>query len=399
MDVTQAFEREIARLREAEVPGASGRVRNLFDYLADRGPHAESASQDELAREVFGQDVSDADDATVRVYVHRLRKKLDEFYDSDRQGQHGARIELPSGIYALRLATDASDLPPSPPLSQPEKAPKVRFWAIAAALALVFVLGGVLAAALMRTPAPNPLWQPLVSSDRPVLVVLGDYYIYGEIDPVRPDAGRLIRDFRVDSEEDLAALQDAEPERYGMAEDVGLTYLPFSTAYALQQVVPILERSGKEVRIVAASDLRADVLRENDIVYLGLLSGMGLLERPVFDGSMLRVGSSYDELIDTATDRSFVSEEFRRLAAPVTYRDYGYVARFADDGGGVLLVIAGARETGLRSVARIAGSADLPDDLAARARDTADVEALFQVTGQQGADLSEQLVLARGRPR
>ncbi|WP_120077227.1 winged helix-turn-helix domain-containing protein [Aurantiacibacter odishensis] len=398
MDVTPLFEGEIARLRAAGVSGESGRVRELFDYLAARGPDAESATQDELARKVFGQESSDADDATVRVYIHRLRKKLEDFYAANGAGENGAHIVLPSGTYALRL--EGLEAGTQPPPKRRHGALRPRAFAYStAALLLAITAAAALYFWAQRPGPPNAMWDPLAASDRPVLLVLGDYYMYGEIDPVEPDRGRLIRDFRIDSEQDLAALQDAEPDRYGFAEDVGLTYLPFSTAYALQEIMPAIGADDREVRIVAASDLRADMLRENDIVYLGLLSGMGLLERPVFGGSMLRIGGSYDELSDTATNRTFVSEEFRRLSAPVTYRDYGFLARITDENGGVLIVIAGARETALRSVARIAGGQNLPADLAERARGDRDMEALFQVTGQQGADLSEQLIFARGRTR
>ena len=40
---------------------------------------------------------------------------------------------------------------------------------------------------------------------------------------------------------------------------------------------------------------------------------------------------------------------------------------------------------------------DLPDELADLADDDEGFEALFQVTGQQGADLSERLLVARER--
>ena len=60
-------------------------------------------------------------------------------------------------------------------------------------------------------PAVNPIWKPLLASDRPVLVVLGDYYIYGEIDPLHPEEGRLIRDFRVNSATDLKDMQELFP--------------------------------------------------------------------------------------------------------------------------------------------------------------------------------------------
>jgi hypothetical protein len=267
---------------------------------------------------------------------------------------------------------------------------------MAAALAGAAVVGRI-SAGPGDAPPVNAFWQPFLESDRPIVVVVGDYYMFGEIYPVEPERSRLIRDFRIDSPSDLAAMQEVEPERYGNAEDVGLSYLPLSIAVALRDVVPVLARQGKSVRIIAASELDADTAREANIVYLGLISGMGLLEDVTFARSGFAVGESYDEVIDRAARRTYTSEEARSRTSPVVYRDYGYLARFEAPGGTLVAVVAGARDTALRGLAPISTEADLPDQLEDLAEDDGPFEALFQVTGQQGADLSERLLVARAR--
>jgi hypothetical protein len=400
------FAHQVARVRASGVLGQGGRLRELFDYLADRGPDAPSASQAEIADAVFGQIDTEGDDATARVYVHRLRKRLAEFYDA--QGGEGEgeapQLILPSGIYALRLSpvpeeSDATAAAPAVPLAETATPGRRQPWplllGLLAALAATFLLGRALAGG--DAPPANAFWRPFLESERPIVVVVGDYYMFGEIDPVRPEEGRLIRDFRVNSPMDLAGLQEAEAGRYGNAEDVGLTYLPLSAAYGLRYVMPILARDGRNVRVVAASELDADTAREANIVYLGLLSGLGLLEDTTFAGSGFSVGESYDELFDRTSRRTYTSEEARSLASPVFYRDYGYVARFEAPGGSLVAVVAGARDTALRGLAPIVAGAELPDELAELAAGDTGVEALFQVTGQQGADLSERLLIARAR--
>ena len=76
----QLFLAELARVRDSGTLGDSGRLRELFDYFAARGAGAPPASQADIADSVFGQAGTEGDDATVRVYVHRLRKRLEEFY-------------------------------------------------------------------------------------------------------------------------------------------------------------------------------------------------------------------------------------------------------------------------------------------------------------------------------
>lgn len=390
-----AFLSEVERLRDEGVAGKSGRLRELFDYFAERGPNAESASQAEIAAAVFGQMETDADDATVRVYVHRLRKKLEDHYLVNPAAEGQVQLDLPAGIYALRIIAEAEPeaLPPPPAgISGIGTATLLVILAIAAVSA--FAAGAFLNKG--NPTSSNAIWDPLIESNRPVLVVLGDYYLFGEIDPVFPEEGRLIRDFRVNSPEDLLRLQEADPDRYGFAEDVGLNYLPFQTSYALQSVAPLLASSGKQVEIIAASELTSDQLNSHDVVYLGLLSGMGLLEEITFAESSLRIGDSYDEIIDRESGERWVSDEARRLASPAFYRDFTYVSRFEAPGGALVTVVASERVTGLRGVGAIVTAETLEEGLDESAGSNA-FEALFQVTGQQGADLSDRLILARER--
>ena len=383
-------------MRRGGALGESGRLLELFAFLAARGEEAVPATQAEIAEAVFGQTETSVDDATVRVYIHRLRKRLEEHYAAD--GDAGrAQLTIPAGAYALRLRRGADEE------STLERRRMRRFQlplpalvgVVAVLIAGAFVLGRGFAPA--EAPPANALWRPFIESDRPIVLVVGDYYLFGEIDPIRPEQSRLIRDFRVDSPMDLLLMQEAEPERYGNAEDVGLTYLPLSTAYGLRHIVPILARGGRTVRVVAASELDPEMLRGANVVYIGLIGAMGLLEETTFDGSGFEIGETYDELIDRASRQSYTSEEARRLALPVFYRDYGYVARFRAPGGSLIAVIASERETALRGLAPVVASNELPSEFAGLARGDDGFEALFQITGQQGADMSERLLVARVR--
>ena len=387
MDQAGHFEREVERVRASGVLGRTGRLRELFDFLARRGHAAEPATQADIAHEVFGQLDASADDATARVYVHRLRKRLAEFYA--REGAEAGRLVLPAGSYELVLerATEA-----------PTRDVASRSWLlpvlVLAALLVAFVLGRLIGAPTGAATA-NAIWQPFLESERPIMVAVGDYYIFGEIDPFDPERGRLIRDFAIDSPTDLARAQESEPERYERAEDMGLNYLPFSSAYALRSIMPVLARHPQPVEIVAASEVTSQTLRDHNVVYIGLVSGMDLLEDVTFTGSDLSVGETYDELRDAASGRRYSSGEALSRTSTRYYRDFGYLARFRQPGGALVAVVAGARDTGLRGLAPLAAAT-----LDARLEEVAEdgsFEAVFEFTGQQGADLSSRLDLARER--
>lgn len=374
--------------------GDSGRLRDLFDYLADRGPDAVSASQADIADAVFGQVATEGDDATARVYIHRLRKRLEDYYEREGEAERPGRLLIPAGAYALRQAAVPLPEQAAGRRGLPGKTVGMIVLALAALLA-VFLFGRILAGP--AAPEANAFWQPIADSERPLVIVVGDYYMFGELNSFDPDQSRLIRDFRIDSPTDLARAQEAEPDRYEQAEDVGLTYLPLSSAYALNTVAPVLARPGRDITVVPASELTAATIRDHDVVYIGLVSGMGLLEDLVFTGGTIRTGETYDEFTDSVARQRYTSEEMRRLASPVYYRDYGYFTRLRGPGGGWVAVVAGSRDTALRGLAPALAAADLAPDIAAAARADDGLEGLFQVTGQQGADLSQRLLAVRAR--
>ncbi|MXO58960.1 hypothetical protein GRI89_05340 [Altererythrobacter salegens] len=392
MEQDSAFAEEVQRITAANVVGRNGRLRELFDFLAARGPGAPPASQAEIAQEVFGQMGAEGDDATARVYIHRLRKRLERFYE--REPGDGARLVLPAGSYGLVL--EQSDGVPAPPVQLWRK----WRWALPVAAVLALALSF---AAGRETSSPgtaaegNAIWQPFLDSDRPIMVAVGDYYMFGELDPFDPERSRLIRDFAIDSPTDLARAQETDPARYEKAEDVGLTYLPFSTAYGLRSIMPVLARHPKPVRIMPASQVDSSTLRDFNVVYVGLVSGMGLLEDVNFMNSDLQVGQTYDELDDNRTGKKFNSGEALSRVSPEYYQDFAYITRFHEPGGALLAVVAGARDTGLRGIAPIAAGHELPRALRQVADGNDDFEAVFRITGQQGADLGQTLALARPR--
>ena len=397
-EVDRQFAEEVARLRAAGVFGESGRLLELFDFLAARGPDAGSVSQADIAETVFGQSGSDGDDTTARVYVHRLRKRLSDYYDREENADEAGCLIVPSGTYALRF------LPRDDARPEPRSAAG-RFRRAALWLAIPLLLLALGLAAWMSRTAPGSvatgaIWRPLMESDRPIMIVLGDYYIFGEYGSPYPEVTRLVREFEINSPTDLARLQESDPARYAQTEDMGLNYLPFSSAYGLSAVTPVLAEHAQPVSVMPASQLSSDTFRKYNIVYIGLVSGMGLIEQVTFSGSSFRVGDNYDELVEIESETTYRSEEGYSLATPRYYRDYGYFSVFREPGGATVMVIAGARDTGLRGMSSLVSSQEFAEEVDAFPVATSGkhFEAVVEIVGQQGTDLKHRIVAARNRP-
>ena len=105
------------QFRASGLLGKPGTLSRLFDFLLARSLEGDAPKETEIALQVFGKspgfDVSQ--DAVVRVYVHKLRRRLEEF-NSRTPG--GARIVIPKGEYRLLLEQPAVE-PVAAPAATP----------------------------------------------------------------------------------------------------------------------------------------------------------------------------------------------------------------------------------------------------------------------------------------
>jgi hypothetical protein len=407
------LEAEIDRIRASGILGAQGRLRELFDFLVQRSAENAPPKEAEIALEVFGKTDNDVsrDDPVARVYIHRLRKRLDDFYL--RNGTPGSlRLDIPRGEYRIvgAGACASAEAPRSdidiaaPPHLQNSETQRRRIaplvWA-GAAFAVLLLLGNVAAWVLLaRRDGPlqtdirqRPVWTALTHSQRPLVLVVGDYYIFGEYED-QVSLKRLVRDFSINSKDDLLQRYASDPKASDRYSDVALQYLPTSAAFALANMSQLLQ--GRRVEVILASELTPDKIKTNDVIYVGLLSGMGKLKDPVFAHSRFSIGESYDQIIDHKVGMTYTSEAFLVAPSDAMYRDYGFFSTFRGPSGNRIAIISGTRDTALMGVAEAITREASIDTLQAAVGQVQDFEAVFEVKGQKNVNLETRPIATAG---
>ncbi|WP_297804325.1 helix-turn-helix domain-containing protein [uncultured Brevundimonas sp.] len=349
-----ALEAEVGRLRDVGVMGRSGTMVRLFDFIADRTLSGTRPNEAEIAVEVFGRSGSfeAGQDAVVRVYVHRLRKRLDDYYVRHPVER---RLTVPRGEYRFTLESGAV---PSSPAKMPSlwvsSWPKWVPAGIAACALLAGLAGGyVLGEGHHRATdafTRSAVWAAYRKADRPLMIVVGDYYIYGETDHIG-NVQRLVREFDINSREDLYEHMMLAEDSVEGAVDLNLAYLPISVAEALRALSPLIGQRSN-VRLIMASDFTPRMLRDNDVIYVGYISGLHALEPITFRDGRFQVGSSYDELTDRQTGKRYQSDSARAGAPGGDNREFGYFTSVIGPKGNRLTVLAGTRDAGLIGVAQ-----------------------------------------------
>jgi hypothetical protein len=239
----------------------------------------------------------------------------------------------------------------------------------------------------------SAFWTQVLADELPVQLVLGDYYIFGERNE-RGQVQRLVRDFRINSPQELERGFLADPALAQRYEDLALGYLPTSSAQALHAVLPVLVAAGKPVMLTLSSELDPATLKSTHVVYLGYLSGLGMLEDMVLSASRYSLGGSYDELIDSVSGAARVSDAGEPHPPGSRYRDYAYLAAFTGPGGHAHLVLAGMRDVGLMQAAELVADQGRLRELQSQLPGRGPFEALYEVQGLNGINVEARLLEA-----
>ncbi len=374
---------EARKLRESGALGRSHLLIELFDFLVAHSQENRRIKEHEIAQQVFGRtsDFEPGQDALVRVQMHRLRSKLDAYY----AGHSGKRLNIPKGDYRLVLEDqaaaegDASDLPAVEP------AKSRRGWQAAAIiLALACIVLGTLLLRQLHAPAdPNlasPLWRDMRPESRTTLIVVGDRLLYGE----RGTNGttRFVEDPRISSLDALNEQRLRDPAVASRYAGVVAHRVPPGVAAALRFILPVLQNSGRRLRILPISQITADMIRTADVVYVGSISDLGLLTDPALAGSQLRKRPEFARALQLLQSGDPVGES----------SDVSYLSTFSGPSENSFMIIAGGSDAGIVQAAELATSPALVSKVHAAARRKRAFEALFEVSSLDNLNVGSRLV-------
>lgn len=388
----------VARIKASGVLGRSRTYAAILDYLMESAISGDQPKEVAIAVDVLGRD-SDFDvgkDSIVRVQLYHLRNKLQAYFDTSGQAEPW-RLEIPKGQYLLVATANESE--PTGARGEAPPLPSSRPW--------LPWLAGMLAALLLITLflprvdnfRQSPLnqarslepWEAIIDDDSAILVIVGDYFIFGELD-AQGNVTRMVRDFGINSDDELAALMMLQPEYYERYYDLGLSYLPVGAAPALASLMPLLYEESDRVTVRTMSELGASDLTGNHIIYVGYLSGLGVLEDFVFASSDWRPGTTWDELLDGQGNEYVSSSGILNMGAE--FHDYGLVSAFMSPKGHRFLVVAGMRDAALVSMAeKITDAGGLQEALEASGNSRS-WEALYEVYGLDHTSFDATLVRA-----
>jgi len=413
----QDFAVEALRIRGLlQAEGRSESLLRLFDYLHLHSRDIRAPKEIEIAFDVFGKDVrfNTSQDAMVRVWVHRLRTRLDEIY----RDSPGPRLTVPKGEYRITLTepvispatSEVSAIPFAHAASR--RGPLSRIAAQGmVTLALLTVLGW---AALFYVRAKSDgvedkagrLFAAAQARCGMPLVVAGDSYLYVQSGPdgQRP---RLVMQPAITSAAQLETARAGAATDKGQVLDRDTYYMAASSADGLWSLLGaasvVGNKGARPPAILPNSKLTQQALNRGNILYFGRLDQLGILHDAVFEASHFTFNPLNDTLADMRGKRQFTAQligatdprDRNPLERPAFTHDYGYIARIMKPDGCALVIVAGLQDAALPQVARIAGDQAQLATLSRRTKGAPSFEALYDIRSLGALRHDSRLVTVR----
>ena len=379
---------EAQRIRDAGALGRSQNIRSLFELFVSAALEQRQLREFDVACEVFGKDsrFDPVVDASVRVHVHRLRRKLEEHY-ANHPGTD-PRLHMPRGVYRLTLARKSdsehhtADLIeeeaayPESTARQPAAAVKRPLrWAVMAAgwiaaltLCLLLVVerhSRSSETGRLEELSRTALWRGFAQAPD-VKMLLLESSPHGQTDSAVSGPG----------------VPAAEP------------FLPIGVGPALRDLLPIVhhqEDKRQYAMTVPFARIRPEMIKRHSFVYVGFIPGLQTNLPSAMEGSNLQIDIATGTVGHRTSGQRYQPTP-RDLRERNTHREFAYLAAIRGPSGNRIVIVAGSANAGLQEAAKLASDLPTMKRLSQQAGQATDFEALYEVRSTGDLGLGAKLI-------
>lgn len=259
----------------------SDRSKQLLTFLVQAALKGDSPKEVTIAAEVFGKSdhFDPGVDAYVRSSVHKLRKKLDSYYEQAGRNEE-LRITIPKGKYHV-VFTPSYPKPDAQPSAAVGARQSWRRHFPSLLLLVIVLIQTILLYRVYQTPyshmCRHVVWKDMANSDRPKCLIIGDVFRFCEMDQ-ETRQWRVQTDPTILNRNDFDLYKQTFPQRLNNADDFNQSgALSYSTVPCLSALIPFFHTIQKTPALKMASKVRWEDLSYYDIVYTGGITDLFIL--------------------------------------------------------------------------------------------------------------------------
>ncbi|MBD0403016.1 helix-turn-helix domain-containing protein [Flammeovirga sp. EKP202] len=238
----------------------------LLKFLVESTLNGDDIKEVTIGTEFFGVNYDPIkSDNKVRVYIYHLRKKLEEYYSSAASPDE-IIFNITKGQYRVKFER-----------YQKPKAEKSSKNKVLLSAGGVFLFGILLLIGIQEKA--GDFWITLMQNELPTTVIFGDYFtIEG---PIQTGRKGIVRDYEINSEEDLQTFIDQNPDKEAMADFQASRhhYFNWGAPYCSKTITQFWSQYEYPFDIIQVSEWSISQIENENLVYFGQSKSMGVLKK------------------------------------------------------------------------------------------------------------------------
>ncbi|TFG99035.1 MAG: hypothetical protein E4H13_09270 [Calditrichales bacterium] len=247
----------------------------LLRYLTEKSLSGVKSKESSIAFDVFDKEITagNSESSGVRVYMHNLRQKLDSYYLNEGR-EDKIRLKIPKGHYQVKFESTATD--------QKKDYNTILLFTNLISLSIIltgvivfFFYNGQITKNVSNEFADDIIWSEYLGDTKPILLVIGDYYLYEDITLPK---SKYVRDFSINSAEDFQQLISEHPEYKDIYRASTHTFVGKFALICLSDLSRFFHSQGKEINVILGSNLVWEDLIRNNVIFVGSFKTLRLLK-------------------------------------------------------------------------------------------------------------------------
>lgn len=224
----------------------------LLKYLFESSIEGKNISASDIGREIFGKKYQyGKSEATVRVNVYHLRKKIKNYYEGEGVND-SVHLFIERGQYSVKFKR----------LSELNNRRKKRFVLAGSIVLLVMVMFAV--AFILKKN--EQVWHPVFESKSPTTMYLTPLYGFYGPGPLGKDV--FHRDLFINSDDEFASAFDTLPHLKELYRDTDPNYITFEDAAALKPFTRLFVENNSDFTVRNTKDFAMTDIKELNLICL-----------------------------------------------------------------------------------------------------------------------------------
>ncbi|MCW0481444.1 hypothetical protein [Gaoshiqia sediminis] len=340
--------------------------------------NGENPKEFQIASDVFGKKMNSGKEVNIRVYIHNLRKKLNEYYQKEGRDDEFV-LELPKGEYRVHFHYSQLKLVQKKLLLQ---SPTLLFISL-----LLFALS-LLTIFYFPQKSTLPFWKPFLKKDFPVFLVLGDHYFFRS--QIATGKMSTVRDNHINSDAEYEDFLKEHPEKLGEMAKSDLTYINNQAPIGLFYFMNILGGGAANCTMNYSSRVRMEDFRQHHVIFIGSFKTLQFMA-----GATEKMGIRYNiqqSKLEYHTSDSIYT--FYNRSDEFLNYEYASVAKFVTNDGRHILFFLCDNDIGNIALAKYFTDPETLRDFekALKPMKGSNFKGVFEVKGQKRTDFEIRLI-------